>query len=664
MRSCSLVCSVAALLAVGLAFPTAGRHEDAVVHESRSTLPAGWTRAERANPDGVLPLRIGLKQQNLHRADEFLDAVSSPTSSRYGQHWTAQEVADMFAPADASISAVTEWLADSGIDPSRVAVSPSRLWVTLNATVAEAEALLKTTYHIYDHENSGQAHVACESYSVPAYLGADHIDLIMPTLHFDTKLRRGGGGGGSGSSLRRRQYTPKQPGLAKGIGSPKSGSLPKLGQHLSAQNIITELMHCDTQIVPDCLRALYSFGPGISAEPGNTYGIVEYTPQSYRPGDLDLFFSNFSRHQVGSRPKLAAIDGGVLQQTNASFDFNGESDLDLQYAMALVYPQKVLLYQVGDLVEGASFNNFLDAIDASYCTSGGGDDPTQDGIYPDPMPGGYQGKEDCGSFAATNVISTSYAYNEADLTPAYETRQCNEYLKLGLQGVTVLYSSGDDGVAGNSGQCIAANGTYNDGSSGRFNPSFPGTCPYITSVGATQVPTGTNILVDLATGTQPETACETVIWSGGGFSNVFAMPSYQATAVKHFLSAYPPPYGADRYNNSGLVRAFPDVSANGANYVVAVDDQFSMVYGTSASSPTFGSVVTLINELRLAVGKGPVGFINPALYAHAYVMNDVTKGGNKGCGTPGFQSAPGWDPVTGLGTPNYVKMAALFLSLP
>jgi hypothetical protein len=41
----------------------------------------------------------------------------------------------------------------------------------------------------------------------------------------------------------------------------------------------------------------------------------------------------------------------------------------------LVYPQKVTLYQVGDLVEGASFNNFLDAIDGSYCTSGGGDDP-------------------------------------------------------------------------------------------------------------------------------------------------------------------------------------------------------------------------------------------------------------------------------------------------
>jgi hypothetical protein len=43
----------------------------------------------------------------------------------------------------------------------------------------------------------------------------------------------------------------------------------------------------------------------------------------------------------------------------------------------IVYPQKVTLYQTGDTVEGASFNNFLDAIDASYCTSGGGDDPNK-----------------------------------------------------------------------------------------------------------------------------------------------------------------------------------------------------------------------------------------------------------------------------------------------
>jgi tripeptidyl-peptidase I len=125
----------------------------------------------------------------------------------------------------------------------------------------------------------------------------------------------------------------------------------------------------------------------------------------------------------------------------------------------------------------------------SYCTFDGGDDPNFDPTYPDPSSGGFNGPLNCGGFSATHVISTSYGSNEVDLSPAYEQRQCLEYMKLGLQGVSVLYSSGDFGVAGNGGQCATANGivngaTLNNGGEGNFNPSFPGTCPYITSVGA------------------------------------------------------------------------------------------------------------------------------------------------------------------------------------
>ena len=127
---------------------------------------------------------------------------------------------------------------------------------------------------------------------------------------------------------------------------------------------------------------------------------------------------------------------------------------------------------------GGSFNNFLDALDGSYCNFQGGDDPSQDGIYPDNAPGGYHhGKKkkpsfftvppflltfppgpDCGTFKPANVISTSYGYNEADLSPAYASRQCAEYAKLGLMGVTMLFSSGDNGVAGNGGLCLNPDG--------------------------------------------------------------------------------------------------------------------------------------------------------------------------------------------------------------
>ncbi|KAL1302495.1 hypothetical protein AAFC00_002885 [Neodothiora populina] len=642
------VFALGAILSLALASPV-GNY---AVHERRDRPAQGWNKLGPLPRSVVLPIRIALAQRNLDSGYKYLEEVSHPESEKYGQHWSAKDVAAMFSPDDETVDLVKEWLATSGISNDRTKLSQGRNWISFNATAEEAESLLKTEYHVYEH-TSGTPHVACQEYSLPTHL-KEKIDFVLPSTHFDARIDR----------TQRAGLTKRQHGNAKDVGKPGSYSTPRFGNWLSKQQIISELANCDEQIVPDCLRALYKFPKSGSANHKNSYGIVEYSPQSYLPSDLDLFFSNFSSKQVGDRPKLDSIDGGVLQTEVESFDYNGESDLDLQYAMSLVYPLNVTLYQVGDLVEGASFNNFLDALDASYCA---GDDPSQDGVYPDPYTnysGAYEGPETCGGFAAAKVISTSYSYNEADLTPAYEMRQCNEYMKLGLMGSTFLYSSGDYGVAGNGGQCINDDGSYNNGTSGKFNPSFPSSCPYVLSIGATQVKDGVNILDALASGTQPEEASETVIYSGGGFSNVFPIPSYQKSAVHGFLSKHTPPYGPDRFNNSGNTRAFPDVSANGANYVVAVDGEFALVYGTSASSPTFGSVLTLINDARLNAGKSSIGFINPTLYAHPEVLNDVTEGGNQGCGTNGFSSAKGWDPVTGLGTPNYPKMKSLFLSLP
>jgi tripeptidyl-peptidase-1 len=97
----------------------------------------------------------------------------------------------------------------------------------------------------------------------------------------------------------------------------------------------------------------------------------------------------------------------VLQHIEEIPVYNGESDLDLEYAMNLVTShQPVTLYQVGDLnvgmsmhynpgptshlFTGASFNNFLDALDGSFCKYKGGDDPSLDAPYPDPYRGGYK----------------------------------------------------------------------------------------------------------------------------------------------------------------------------------------------------------------------------------------------------------------------------------
>ncbi|KAI0093145.1 subtilisin-like protein [Irpex rosettiformis] len=617
-----------------------------VRHESRRALPPHWEQSHRASAHDVLPLRIGLAQSNIDRIEELLLDVSHPESQNYGNHWSAAKVAETFHPSPETIDTVREWLTNEGIDPSRIRLSKSGGWIEANVSIAEAEQLLKTEYHVYNHALTDTKHVGCASgYHVPVHV-AKHIELITPTVHFDAILN------GRGSEpLRKRKLPnahPGQPGF--GPVSPVTVGTIK--------NIIDELENCDSHITPNCLRALYDFVYIPLATKKNSIGIVEYTPQAYVASDLDKFFTNFSKSQIGERPVFTSIDGGVVQTTELGFGVNGESDLDLQYSMALVGKnQPVTLYQVGDLPQGASFNNLLDALDGSFCSFEGGDDPEQDGIYPDPSPGGYQGK-DCGTVKPASVISTSYSYNEADLTPFYTARQCAEYAKLGLMGVTVLYSSGDQGVGGGGDLCLLPNGTQSF--NGRiFNPTFPSTCPYITSVGATQVVAGHKV-------TDPESATYEVIFSGGGFSNRFPIPDYQKSAVQSFLTNYPPSYPADIWNSTGTSRAFPDISANGANYVVAVDGQFELVFGTSASSPVLASILYAINDARLAIGKKPIGFINPTVYSDSFrsAFNDITNGTNPGCGTAGFSAVPGWDPVTGLGTPNFPKLLAKWLVLP
>lgn len=630
-----------------------------VVHEKRNNIPPGWKEVEKLELTEVLHMRIALTQSNLDRTNEYLMQVSHPESDTYGQHWSAKQIAETFAPAQESVDVVITWLEEGGIQPGRVHRSQSLGWLIFDATVSEAQKLLKTEYYRYQH-SSGKTHVGCTQYHVPEHV-SPHIDFVTPSVVFDMsvarskddfvrKMKRAKG-------LKAAMGVPVTPEVALGVGRPSSASIPKAGPLLNVTTILNGLGTCASYITPNCLRALYDFPSGSTANPQNSFGIVEYTPQVYLQADLDLFFANFSTNQVQRSPTLASIDGGVVGTTaTTAFNLNAESDLDLEYAMTLVNPQKTTLYQVGDTVEGASFNDFLDAIDGSYCTFDGGDDPTQDAKYPDTK-GGYQGPKNCGGFAATKVIATSYAYNEADLTARYEVRQCAEYAKLGLAGTTVLYATGDFGVAGSKGRCVdPATKTFNSGANGLFNPSFPATCPYITAIGATQINPNRSI-------TDPEEAIATDMHSGGGFSNVFGLPAYQAEAVDSWFATSNQPYGADRFNNTRTSRAYPDLSANGANFVAAIDGVFAMVSGTSASTPVVGAIFTLINEARLNAGKSSIGFVNPVLYANPGDLNDITSGNNPGCGTPGFSAVKGWDPVTGLGTPSYPKLLKTFLAL-
>ncbi|KAK6440381.1 hypothetical protein LTR95_003388 [Oleoguttula sp. CCFEE 5521] len=406
----------------------------------------------------------------------------------------------------------------------------------------------------------------------------------------------------------------------------------------------------------------------------------------YAQSDLNKFFAQYAPNvPQGTAPIPNFIDGAIAPVAADDPTNTGESDIDIDMAFSLIYPQNVVLYQVDDAPSVASalpgfLNTFLDALDGSYCTYSAygitGDSPGLDPTYPDPAPGGYKGQLQCGVYKPARVISISYGEAEADLPINYEKRQCNEIMKLGLQGHSILVASGDYGVGGfpndaSVSGCLSGSGLNQT----IYTPDWPSSCPYITSVGGTQVEPDKTIK-------DPEGAMQTALTgaplfsSGGGFSNHFPQPSYQAASVQQYFARHDPghPYyyaNADASNigqNGGIYnragRGFPDIAANGANFRAYTNGTDYHWYGTSLASPLFASVITLINEERTAVGKGPVGFINPVLYAHPYVLNDIKNGSNPNCGSSGFSAVSGWDPVTGLGTPNYPALLKLFLSLP
>jgi len=144
------------------------------------------------------------------------------------------------------------------------------------------------------------------------------------------------------------------------------------------------------------------------------------------------------------------------------------------------------------------------------------------------------------------VHSVSYGDVESDLSATMMQRFSTEVAKLGIRGVSVIVSSGDDGAGNNP----ARGGAQFC----KFSPSFPASSPYVTTIGATQGP---------EEGTA-EIACSSktngVISSGGGFSNVFPMPTYQSKAVIGYFHISGKTGG---FNRTG--RAYPDVSLLGHN---------------------------------------------------------------------------------------------------
>jgi tripeptidyl-peptidase I len=266
------------------------------------------------------------------------------------------------------------------------------------------------------------------------------------------------------------------------------------------------------------------------------------------------------------------------------------------------------------------------------------------------------------------VHSVSYGQDEEETDAVSKQTFTNEAMKLGVRGVSVLVSSGDDGVAGakarrSTGLCD-------------YNPQWPATSPYVTTVGATEGPEVNK--KEVACSANNSAYGGTFITSGGGFSETFSSPKYQTESVAQFLGNSKNNTFGPGYNVKG--RGYPDVALIGHLYPIFVGGAPEVKDGTSASTPVMAGILALVNAKRIAAGKPSVGFANPALYqwaGDANIFHDITSGDNSCtaatslvptkdvtcCETNGFRAVKGWDPVTGLGSVNAGNMIDAWAAL-
>jgi len=327
----------------------------------------------------------------------------------------------------------------------------------------------------------------------------------------------------------------------------------------------------------------YAFPSGVTGA-GQCIAVIELGG-GYKAADLDSFFGNLGI----STPKVTAVsvDGGTNTPTGDSSGPDGEVELDIEVAGAIAPAAQIAAYFAPNTDQG-----FIDAVTTAV------HDAT---LKP-------------------SVISISWGGPENSWTAQSRDALNSACEDASTMGVTILAASGDDGSLDGS-----TNGTP--------TVDFPAASPYVVACGGTKLAiSGTTIGSEQVWNELSANEGAT----GGGVSEVFALPSYQSSAK------------VPKSPNGFVGRGVPDVAGDAdpeTGYSVVVDGQQTVIGGTSAVAPLWAGLLALINQ---SLGTN-VGYVNPLLYAAKVdaTFHDITSGSNGN-----YSAGPGWDACTGLGSPD------------
>jgi kumamolisin len=338
---------------------------------------------------------------------------------------------------------------------------------------------------------------------------------------------------------------------------------------------------------PVQIAAMYGFPPGTDGT-GQTIAIIELGG-GFGSSDLDAYFSGLGI--PAPSVTAASVDGATSQPGQDPSGADGEVLLDIEVAGAVAPGARQVVYFAPNTDQG-----FTDAVLAA--------------IHATPTP---------------TVVSISWGQSEDAWTGQARTALDQALADAAALGVTVCAAAGDNGSS--------------DGQSGtQPHADFPAASPHVLACG------GTSLHGDPAGGT---ITAETV-WNdgagqgatGGGVSDVFALPSWQSAA------------GVPARAGGGTGRGVPDVAGNAdpaTGYQVLVDGKQAVIGGTSAVAPLWAG---LIARLAQASGKR-FGLLQSLLYpgvtagTAAPGFRDITSGSNGD-----YAAGAGWDACTGLGSPD------------
>ncbi|KAI0123397.1 Pro-kumamolisin [Xylariales sp. AK1849] len=572
--------------------------------------PLRWKRTSRADDNTIIHLQIGLKHRGFGELERRL-----------------YEAAE-------TMRATENWLQEHGILQFNYTLGKD--WITASVPVRQVETLLHGKYHHFVNDDNGDTLVRTLEWSIPEYL-QEHIEVIQPTNSFFRAVPQDRYGG-----IPRPQWE-------------LDGRLPTY-EELIEEDLV-ERGHLDVPALEDlpahptvdqacnrlavsslCLRVLYgTLDYEVQQQPPNNtnkVGLVNFLGNNNNRSDvaryLEIYRPDAAAAGAADAFETILVNGAVDQQTpntpeQMARSAGLEGALDVETLIGVAYPVPVVAWNVDGRPPFQASQNKIQNSNEPYMEWLHHLLAHEDGTLP-------------------QVISISYADEEQTVPESYAKRVCEAFAQLGARGISVIVASGDEGV-GKDEKCFS-----NDGSDKpKFLPTFPASCPFVTAVG------GTRHLDPVMAGFDARGGFST----GGGFSDYFPRPQYQEAVVQPYVEGLNTTYEG-LYNAKG--RGIPDVAAMGYHYPVVWNGTSHLLDGTSASAPTFASIIALINDALLEAKRPALGFLNPWLYSSALAgLRDVAIGSNRGCGTLGFPAVKGWDAATGLGTPWFPVLKELAL---